>query len=413
MTQLGYALNTFYLLVSAALVMWMAAGFTMLEAGSIRKKDVAEVVTKNLGLYSIACLMYLFCGFSIMYPGENAISAVVPHLGTTLGLNAQAMFFNQDPGFSKGADFLFQAVFVATTMSIISGAVAGRMKLFPFFVLSIFVTGLIYPIEGYWKWGGGFLDKMGYVDFAGSSIVHLCGASAALATILLLGPRHGKYDDGSGHAKPMPPSSIPLVALGGFILWFGWFGFNGGSQLLISDAKNAGIVSLIFVNTNAAAVAGVIGAILCCKLNTGRIDVTMVVNGAIAGLVAITASPDTPSVGVATLIGFISSIIVYYSILFFERVAKVDDPVGAISSHGAAGIFGILVVPFSAQGAHFGTQLFGLFCIFIWTFVTVFIVVGIIKVLVGLRPTIEEEELGLDALECGMKAYPEFGNESY
>ena len=409
MSELGFALNTIYILFSAALVMWMAAGFTMLEAGSIRKKDVSEVVTKNLGLYSIACFMYLLCGFSLMYPGDNIFSSFIPKIGSTWGLNPQMLTFNKETGFSEAADFFFQAVFVATTMSIISGAVAGRMNLIPFFILSIFVTGFIYPIEGFWKWGGGFLEKLGYQDFAGSGIVHVCGASAALATILFLGPRHGKYCDKFGNATPMPPSSIPLVALGGFILWLGWFGFNGGSQLAISSAKDAGIVSLVFMNTNAAAVAGVIGALICCKLNTGKIDVTMVVNGAIAGLVAITASPDTPSAGTASIIGFIASILVYYSILFFERVAKVDDPVGAISSHGTAGAFGVMVVPFTNSAASFGIQALGFVCIFLWTFITVSIVVFILKAWIGLRPTVEEELLGLDALECGMKAYPEFG----
>ena len=408
MSELGFSLNTFYLLISAALVMWMAAGFTMLEAGSIRTKNVAEVVTKNIGLYSIACVMYLICGFALMYPGDNIISSFLPKIGTTWGLSASDLTFNTDLGYSDAADFFFQAVFVATTMSIISGAVAGRMFLIPFFILAIIITGFIYPIEGYWKWGGGFLDQMGFQDFAGSGVVHLCGGSAALATVLLLGPRYGKYSDEHGKATPMPPSSIPLVALGGFILWLGWFGFNGGSQLAVDTAENANIVGQIFLNTNASAAAGVIGAILCCKINTGKIDVPMVINGAIGGLVAITAAPDTPSAGLATIIGFIASFIVYFSVLFFERVAKVDDPVGAISSHGTAGLFGVMVVPFSNSAASFGVQAISALTIFAWTFITVLIVVYILKVTMGLRPTVEKEILGLDVLECGMKAYPEF-----
>lgn len=408
MTEMQFALNTFYLLVSAGLVMWMTAGFTMLEAGSIRSKNVAEVVTKNLGLYSIACVMYLVCGFALMYPGDNIVSSFIPKFGTTWGLGMNDLSFNQGLGYSEAADFFFQAVFVATTMSIISGSVAGRMKLIPFFILSIIVTGFIYPVEGFWKWGGGFLDNLGYADFAGSGVVHLCGGAAALATILLLGPRYGKYCDKNGHAQAMPPSSVPLVALGGFILFFGWFGFNGGSQLVISDAANAGAVAQIFLNTNAAAVAGIIAAIVCCKIFTGKVDVTMAVNGAIAGLVSITAGPDTPSAGTATIIGAIGGAIVYFSILFFERVAKVDDPVGAISSHGTAGIWGVLIVPLTNPDASFGVQVVGVVSIFLWTFITVFIVVAILKAIIGLRPTIEQEEKGLDALECGMKAYPEF-----
>ena len=407
MSELEYALNTFYLLVSGAFVMWMAAGFTMLEAGLVRAKNVSEIVTKNLGLYSIACVMYLVCGFFLMYPGDSVYNAYLPMLGSTWGINLDGLTFNADLGYSDAADFFFQVVFVATAMSIISGAVAERMKLMPFFIFAIFLTGFIYPVQGFWKWGGGWLDAIGYSDFAGSGVVHLCGASAALAAVLILGPRTGKYGS-DGSVRVMRGSNIPIAALGALILWLGWFGFNGGSQLAIHDAGNANAVAQVFLNTNAAAAGGVLGALGIAKLLTGKADVTMAINGAIAGLVAITAAPDTPSGGLATIIGLVGGVIVYMSIVFLDTVLKVDDPVGAISAHGTVGIWGIMAVPISYGDASFGVQAIGAVSIFLWTFITSAGVLLILRATMGLRPSEEEETTGLDAAEIGVEAYPEF-----
>ena len=406
MTEFEFALNTLYLVLSGAFVMWMAAGFTMLEAGLVRSKNVSEIVTKNLGLFSIACVMYLACGFYLMYPGDDVINAYIPGMGTTWGISLGGLTANYDLGYSDAADFFFQVVFVATAMSIVSGAVAERMRLIPFFLFAIVMTGFIYPVQGYWKWGGGWLDAIGYTDFAGSGVVHLCGASAALAAVLILGPRTGKYGP-DGSVTVMKGSNIPIAALGAFILWLGWFGFNGGSQLAIHNVENANAVAQVFLNTNAAAAGGVLGALLISKLFTGKMDVTMAINGAIAGLVAITAAPDSPSGGLATIIGAIGGIIVYFSVIFFDRTLKVDDPVGAISAHGTVGIWGIMATPLSGAGA-FGTQAIGAISIFLWTFITAGITLLIIKSITGLRPSIEEEMEGMDASEVGVAAYPEF-----
>ena len=344
MTELEFALNTFYLLMSGALVMWMAAGFTMLEAGLVRSKNAAEIVTKNLGLFSIACVMYLVCGFFIMYPGDSAVSAWVPGFSLSylgLGMGDQDMSYGS---YSEGSDFFFQVVFVATAMSIVSGAVAERMKLMPFFAFAVVLTGFIYPVQGYWKWGGGGLDALGYTDFAGSGVVHLCGAAAALAAVSILGARKGKYGE-NGSVYAIPGSNIPIAALGALILWLGWFGFNGGSQLAINTAADAIAVGQVFLNTNMAAAGGVLGALLASKIFSGKADVTMAINGAIAGLVAITAAPDTPTGGLATLIGFIGGVIVYFSVIILDTKLKIDDPVGAISAHGTVGIWGIMATP--------------------------------------------------------------------
>ena len=406
MSELEYALNTFYLLISGAFVMWMAAGFTMLEAGLVRSKNVSEIVTKNLGLYSIACVMYLVCGFFLMYPGDSVYNAYFPMLGSTWGITLDGLTFNSDLGYSDAADFFFQVVFVATAMSIISGSVAERMKLIPFFLFAIVLTGFIYPVQGYWKWGGGWLDAIGYTDFAGSGVVHLCGASAALAAVLILGARSGKYG-ADGSVTVMRGSNIPIAALGAFILWLGWFGFNGGSQLAVHTVDNANAVAQVFLNTNAAAAGGVLGAIIISKILTGKMDVTMGINGAIAGLVAITAAPDTPSGGLATIIGAIGGVIVYFSVIFFDSVLKVDDPVGAISAHGTVGVWGIMATPLSGAGA-FGTQAIGAVSIFLWTFITAGATLLVIKAIMGLRPTLEDEMEGMDTSEVGVSAYPEF-----
>ena len=406
MTELEFALNTFYLLMSGALVMWMAAGFTMLEAGLVRSKNAAEIVTKNFGLFSIACVMYLVCGFFIMYPGDSAVSAWVPgfslgYLG--LGMGDQDMSYGS---YSEASDFFFQVVFVATAMSIVSGAVAERMKLMPFFAFAVVLTGFIYPVQGYWKWGGGGLDALGYTDFAGSGVVHLCGAAAALAAVFILGARKGKYGE-NGSVYAIPGSNIPIAALGALILWFGWFGFNGGSQLAINTAADAIAVGQVFLNTNMAAAGGVLGALLASKIFSGKADVTMAINGAIAGLVAITAAPDTPTGGLATLIGFIGGVIVYFSVIILDTKLKIDDPVGAISAHGTVGIWGIMATPLSGAGA-FGTQFLGAIIIFAWVFITSFIVLKVLDSLVGIRASEEDEELGLDKAEIGVEAYPDF-----
>jgi len=406
MTELEFALNTFYLLMSGALVMWMAAGFTMLEAGLVRSKNAAEIVTKNLGLFSIACVMYLVCGFFIMYPGDSAVSAWVPGFSLSylgLGMGDQDMSYGS---YSEGSDFFFQVVFVATAMSIVSGAVAERMKLMPFFAFAVVLTGFIYPVQGYWKWGGGGLDALGYTDFAGSGVVHLCGAAAALAAVSILGARKGKYGE-NGSVYAIPGSNIPIAALGALILWLCWFGFNGGSQLAINTAADAIAVGQVFLNTNMAAAGGVLGALLASKIFSGKADVTMAINGAIAGLVAITAAPDTPTGGLATLIGFIGGVIVYFSVIILDTKLKIDDPVGAISAHGTVGIWGIMATPLSGAGA-FGTQFLGALVIFAWVFITSFIVLKVLDSLVGIRASEEDEELGLDKAEIGVEAYPDF-----
>ena len=407
MSDIEFALNTMYLLFSGALVMWMAAGFTMLEAGLVRSKNVSEIVTKNIGLYSIACVMYLVCGFYIMYPGDSAVSAYIPdfslkYLGLTMG--------GQDKSYgsyAEASDFFFQVVFVATAMSIVSGAIAERMKLIPFFLFTIILTGFIYPVQGYWKWGGGFLDQAGYADFAGSGVVHLCGATAALAAVLIVGPRMGKYTS-DGKSKAIPGSNIPMASLGGLILWLGWFGFNGGSQLAINTASDAIAVAQVFLNTNTAAAGGVIGALLMSKLLGGKVDVTMAINGALAGLVAITAEPSTPSALQAPIFGALGGVLVVFSIILLDRI-RIDDPVGAISVHGTVGLLGLLLVPITnGESASFSGQIIGALTIFFWVFITSGIVWYALKVLMGIRVTEEDEYRGVDVADCGLEAYPEF-----
>ena len=412
MEELAFALDTFYAVMAGALVMFMAAGFTMLEAGLVQKKDVSEIVTKNIGLYSIACIMYLACGFVIMYPGSYIIEGVLPSILGTSSFGLSTGLPNEDIGmpygmdYSQQADFFFQVVFVATAMSIVSGAVAGRMKLLPFYLFAIVLTALIYPIQGAWNWGGGFLSGMGYSDYAGSGTVHLCGAAAALAVVTVLGPRNGKYAE-DGTSLPMPGSNIPMAALGVWILWLGWFGFNGGSELIVSNEAAAIAVSQVFMNTNMAACGGVVAAILTSLVITGKMDVTMAMNGAIAGLVAITAGPSAPSGGAAVLIGALGGVLVYFSILFFDKRLKLDDPVGAISAHGVVGILGVMVVPFTSD-ASFGPQLVGVLAIAGFTFVASFITISVINSFMPIRATDEEQYAGLDNSEIGVDAYPEF-----
>ncbi len=410
-TELSYALDTFYFLVCGALVMWMAAGFTMLEAGLVRAKNTTEILTKNISLYSIACIMYLICGYNIMY--GDSISSFIPGFGI-LGLEDNSvesvLAGGEDaPYYSNLSDFFFQVVFVATAMSIVSGAVAERMKLWAFLAFCVVLTGFIYPVQGFWKWGGGFLDEMGFLDFAGSGVVHLTGAAAALAGVLLLGARRGKYGP-DGRIQPIPGANLPLATLGTFILWLGWFGFNGGSELKISDVGEANAVAQVFVNTNAAAAGGVIAALISARLMFGKADLTMALNGALAGLVAITAEPLTPSPGLATIVGLIGGVLVVFSIVTLDKL-KIDDPVGAISVHGVVGIWGLIAVSFSNPDASFVTQLIGAGVIFAWVFATSLIVWGVIKAIMGLRVSEEQEVEGLDLVDCGMEAYPEFYNK--
>jgi Amt family ammonium transporter len=407
--ELKYALDTFYFLVMGAMVMLMAAGFAMLEAGLVRAKNTAEILTKNIVLYGVACVMYLLCGYALMYPGDG-VSALWPGLPSILGSTdntAEAVIASDGETYYSGlSDFFFQAVFVAAAMSVVSGAVAERMKLWAFLAFAVVMTGFIYPIEGYWKWGGGFLDQKGFLDFAGSGVVHMTGATAALVGVLFLGARKGKYG-ADGRINPMPGANLPLATLGTFLLWFGWFGFNGGSELKVSDVAEANAVALVFVNTNTAAAGGTVAALITARLLFGKADLTMALNGALAGLVAITAEPLTPTPLLATLIGAVGGVLVVFSIVWLDRL-KIDDPVGAISVHGSAGIWGLLAVCLSNEDASLGAQLLGIAMIFGWVAVTSAIVWGALKATVGIRISEAEEAAGCDIGECGLEAYPEF-----
>ncbi len=412
--ELQYALDTFYFLICGALVMWMAAGFTMLEAGLVRSKNTVEILTKNVALFATASIMYMVCGYAIMYGGDFFLSGIAG--GETLVQDALAASaengFDGDSVYSAASDFFFQVVFVATCMSIVSGAVAERMKLWSFLLFAVIMTGFIYPLEGSWTWGGNDvfglynLGDMGFSDFAGSGIVHMAGAAAALAGVLLLGARKGKYGS-NGEIRAIPGANLPLAALGTLILWMGWFGFNGGSVLKLGDIASANSVAMVFLNTNAAAAGGAIGALLIARLIFGKADLTMLLNGALAGLVAITAEPSTPSALQATLFGLIAGVIVVLSILALDKI-KIDDPVGAISVHGVVGLFGILIVPITNPDVTFVGQLAGAATIFVWVFVASLIVWSIIKLVIGLRISEEDEYEGADIAECGMEAYPEF-----
>tara|TARA_R110002049_G_scaffold30729_11_gene105129 strand:- start:2112 stop:3398 length:1287 start_codon:yes stop_codon:yes gene_type:complete len=414
-TELAYALDTFYFLVMGALVMWMAAGFTMLEAGLVRAKNTAEILTKNVGLYSIACLMYMLCGYSIMYPGayEGGVFGSLATLGSGLLTSADnsaadVIASGGDTYYSNLSDFFFQVVFVATAMSIVSGAVAERMKLWSFFLFAAILTGFIYPVQGFWKWGGGFLDAAGFLDFAGSGVVHMTGAAAALAGVLLLGARKGKYGP-NGQVNAIPGCNLPLATLGTLILWLGWFGFNGGSELVVSNVGEANAVALIFVNTNMAAAGGLVAALLLSRIWFGKADLTMALNGALAGLVAITAEPLTPEPIAATLIGAVGGLLVVGSIVTLDKL-KIDDPVGAISVHGVVGIWGLLAVCFTNPDASLLAQLMGIGSIFVWVFGASLLVWFLIKLAIGIRVSEEEEYEGVDLSECGLEAYPEFSS---
>ncbi len=402
--QLQYALDTFYFLVCGALVMWMAAGFAMLEAGLVRSKNTVEILTKNITLFAVACIMYMVVGYSIMYGGDIFLSTITGS-GALEGGEENATY-------APSADFFFQVVFVATAMSIVSGAVAERMKLFAFLAFAVVMTGFIYPMEGSWTWGGNpvfgmyTLGDLGFLDFAGSGIVHMAGAAAALAGVILVGARKGKYGP-NGEVNAIPGANLPLATLGTFILWLGWFGFNGGSVLATASVDSANAVAVVFMNTNLAAAGGCIGALIVAKLLFGKADLTMALNGCLAGLVAITAGPDTPSALQATIFGALGGLLVVFSITTLDKL-KIDDPVGAISVHGVVGLLGLLLVPVTNDGASFSGQIIGALTIFGWVFVTSAIAFFVIKMVMGLRVSEEEEYEGVDVSECGMEAYPEF-----
>lgn len=401
--QLSYALDTFYFLICGALVMWMAAGFAMLEAGLVRSKNTTEILTKNVALFAISCIMYMVCGYMIMYGGDFLLS----------GITADGVAGAEEPAtYAPSADFYFQVVFVATAMSIVSGAVAERMKLWAFLAFAVVMTGVIYPMEGSWTWGGNAvfgmytLGDLGFSDFAGSGIVHMAGASAALAGVILLGARKGKYGaDGSVNA--IPGANLPLATLGTFILWLGWFGFNGGSVLATATVESANAVAVVFMNTNAAAAGGLVAALITAQIKFGKADLTMALNGALAGLVAITAEPSTPTALQATLFGAAGGVLVVFSILMLDKL-KIDDPVGAISVHGTVGLLGLLLVPVTNDGSSFTGQIIGAVTIFVWVFVASLITWGILKAVIGIRVSEEDEYEGVDLSECGMEAYPEF-----
>ena len=404
-----FILNSLLFLMAGFLVMFMACGFCMLEAGLVRSKNTTMQLTKNISLFSIAAIGYYVIGYNLMYPlGTWTIDGVFSGvIGVAVmeavGVTAEAA---DDISYATtGSDYFFQLMFCAATASIVSGALAERIKLWPFLVFTLILTAVIYPLQASWKWGGGFLDAMGFLDFAGSTVVHSVGGWAALAGAIILGPRIGKYKDGKVVA--MPGANLPIATLGVFILWLGWFGFNGGSQLAMGTVGDVADVSRIFANTNAAAAGGAIGALILTQVVYGKVDLTMVLNGALAGLVSITAEPLTPTLGVATLIGAVGGLIVVFTVPLLDKF-KIDDVVGAIPVHLIAGIWGTLAVPLTNSDASFGTQIISILIVGAFTFVASGIVWYVIKASVGIRVTEANEIEGLDKSELGMESYPEF-----
>ena len=405
--EIGFIFTTFMFLVAGFLVFFMAAGFAMLEAGLVRGKNVTMQLTKNMGLFSLATIVYYLIGYNLMYPGDGwSFQGVLGAFSLTslepVGLEGAEPDLTYA---SVGSDFFFQLMFCAATASIVSGALAERIKLWPFLAFTAILVGLIYPIQASWKWGGGFLDGMGFQDFAGSTVVHSVGGWAALAGALILGPRIGKYKN--GRTIPMPGSNLTLATLGTFILWLGWFGFNGGSQLYMDSAANVADISRIFSNTNAAAAGGALTAMILTQLLYKKPDLTMILNGALAGLVSITAEPLTPSLGGATLIGAVGGVIVVFAVPFLDKL-KIDDVVGAIPVHLFAGIWGTIAVIFTNDAANLGVQLYSIMVVGVFTFVVSGAIWFILKATVGIRVSEEAEISGLDTTELGMEAYPEF-----
>tara|TARA_B100000405_G_C16697691_1_gene415101 strand:+ start:153 stop:1430 length:1278 start_codon:yes stop_codon:yes gene_type:complete len=417
--ELQYALDTFYFLVCGALVMWMAAGFAMLEAGMVRSKNTAEILTKNMALFAVSCIMYMICGYALMYGGGIFLAGIELDGATSAEVLTESILAeSNEAGFDGGSvyadasDFFFQVVFVATAMSIVSGAVAERMKLWAFLAFAVVMTGVIYPLEGSWTWNGADvfglynLGDLGFSDFAGSGIVHMAGAAAALSGVILLGSRKGKYGS-DGQINALPGANLPLATLGTFILWMGWFGFNGGSVLKLGDAASANSVAMVFLNTNTAAAGGAVAALITARLMFGKADLTMLLNGALAGLVAITAEPSTPTALQATIFGALGGVLVVFSIVFLDKI-KIDDPVGAISVHGTCGLLGLLLVPLTNSGVTYVGQIVGAATIFGWVFIASGIVWFALKIMFGIRVSEEEELQGVDVSECGVEAYPEF-----
>ena len=398
----AFIFNTLLFLIGGFLVFWMAAGFAMLEAGLVRSKNVTMQLTKNIALFSIAAIMYWLVGYNLMYPGDSWSIAGWIGAFTTASIGGDPAL---ETGYATGSDFFFQLMFCATTASIVSGAMAERVKLWPFLIFTVVLTGIIYPIEASWQWGGGWLSEMGFSDFAGSTLVHAAGGFAALAGVLILGPRIGKYKD--GRVVPMPGSNLALATLGTFILWLGWFGFNGGSQLALGTEADANAVAIIFANTNMAAAAGSVVALLLTQLLYKKPDLTMTLNGALAGLVSITAGPLDPTLFGALWIGAVGSVIVVFVVPFLDNL-KIDDVVGAIPVHLVAGFWGTLAVPFYTEGTSFVMQIVGFFSIGAFVFVVSGVLWLVLKATTGIRPSAEDEINGLDMAELGMEAYPEF-----
>ncbi len=409
-TDVVWILNSVLFLVGGFLVFFMAAGFAMLEAGLVRSKNVTMQLTKNVALFSLASIFYYLIGYNLMYPlGDWAIdgvfSALFPAIGVLEAVGVDAAGVDDYAYASTASDFFFQLMFCAATASIVSGTLAERIKLWPFLIFTIILTSIIYPLQASWKWGGGFLDEAGFLDFAGSTVVHSVGGWAALVGALILGPRIGKYKDGK--TIPMPGSNLTLATLGTFILWLGWFGFNGGSQLAMGSIGDVADVSRIFANTNTAAAGGAIVALILTQVLYKKPDLTMILNGALAGLVSITAEPLTPSLGAATIIGGIGGALVVFSVPLLDKL-KIDDVVGAIPVHLVCGIWGTIAVVFTNGDASLGTQLYSIMVVGIFVSVASAIVWFILKAVMGIRVSEEEEINGLDMAELGMEAYPEF-----
>ena len=407
-----FILNSLLFLIGGVLVMFMACGFCMLEAGLVRAKNTTTQLTKNVALFSIAAVGYYIIGYNLMYPlGTWSVDGILSGVIGVAAMEAVGVAADgaDDLAYaSTASDYFFQLMFCAATASIVSGTVAERIKLWPFLLFTLILTALIYPFQASWKWGGGFLDEMGFLDFAGSTVVHSVGGWAALAGALVLGARTGKYRD--GRVVPMPGANLPLATLGTFILWLGWFGFNGGSQLAMGTVSDVADVSRIFANTNAAAAGGAIAALILTQVFYKKVDLTMVLNGALAGLVSITAEPLTPTLGAATLIGGVGGVIVVFAVPMLDKM-KIDDVVGAIPVHLIAGIWGTLAVALTNGDASFGTQVIGIVTVGVFTFVVSWIVWTILKMTMGIRVTEEEELVGLENAELGMEAYPEFSRQ--
>jgi len=396
--EVQYIFNTLLFLISGVLVMWMAAGFAMLESGLVTSKSVSAICAKNIGLYSIAGLMFWVVGYNLAYG--------IPEGGYIGSFTAWSDASAIDTGYSDGSDWFFQMVFCATTVSIVSGTLAERIKIWPFFLFAAILTGFIYPIEMGWQWGGGWLSAIGFSDFAGSTLVHAAGGAAALAGAIVLGPRLGRFG-AKGEVKPLEPfaaSSVPLATLGVFILWMGWFGFNGGSQLAAGTLEDITSVATIFINTNIAAAGGVMTAAILSRLIGGKTDVILMLNGAIAGLVAITAEPLAPSPLLAIVIGSIGGAVMFFSTKLLFSL-KIDDVVGAIPAHFFAGIWGTLAVPMSNSDTNFSSQFIGVLAVTIFVFIVSLIVWKILAATIGIRISKDAEKLGTDKAEIGVIAY--------